>query len=90
MLGLGDVKNVVVKIHIYVNFVQNLLSIFFVKRKDFAQTGSLLFDRHQRFLMYLQIEIVGSVDRCALDKDFNFQCWQHFCFMQSDLICLFG
>ena len=47
MLGLGSVKNVVAKITIYVSIVHKLLWYLFVKRKKFAQTGILLFDRHQ-------------------------------------------
>ena len=47
MLGLKNVKNVVVKITLYVSFVQKHLLYSFVKWIKYAQTGSLFFDRHQ-------------------------------------------
>ena len=63
MLGLGKVKNVLVKITIYVSFVQKFLWYFFVKQKKFAQTGNLLFDRHELLLVkkFCNNELTGGV-----------------------------
>ena len=47
MLGLTNVKNVVVKITIYVSFVQKLLWYSFVRWKRSAKIGNSLLDRHQ-------------------------------------------
>ena len=47
MLWLGIVKNVVVKVTNYVNFVQNLLWHFLVKWIEFEHTVNLLFEKHQ-------------------------------------------
>ena len=82
---LGDVKNVMVKITIYVSFVRKLLQYFFVKWIDFAQTGSLLSDRHQLILVNktCRNETIGSKHRYGLRNEFNFRWRQDFCFNQS-------
>ena len=46
MLGLGGVKNVLLKMTINICFVQKLVG-YSSKRLQFAQIGSVLFDRHQ-------------------------------------------
>ena len=55
MLGPENVKKIVVKITIYVSFVQKLFWFFFVKRIKFAQTGNLFFDGHHQLLLVSKI-----------------------------------
>ena len=50
MVGLGNVKTVVVKISIYLNFVQKFSWYFLVKSEHFAKTDGVVFDRHQLLL----------------------------------------
>ena len=45
-VGLWNVQNVVIKLTIYVCFVQNLFWFFFVCWIKFAQAGKLLYKRH--------------------------------------------
>ena len=47
VVGLGNVKKVVVETTIYVSCVQKLFCYFFTKCLNFERTGNLLFDRHQ-------------------------------------------
>ena len=63
MLGLGDVKSVAVRITIYVSFVEKLFWYFFVNWIEFAQSGKLLFERHQLLLVSktCKIEFIGRV-----------------------------
>ena len=72
---------VVIKKTIFVSFVQKLLWCFSVKRKKFAQTGSLLFDRHQLILVSKFCKIISSTVKTFLISSFN----NSYAFNQSDI-----
>ena len=62
MLGLGNVKNVAVKIIVYASFVEKLLCYFFVKRINCAETGNLPFDTSTNLVSdFFQNEFIGGV-----------------------------
>ena len=92
MLRLWVVKHVVIKIAIYLSFVQKLLWYFIVNWIEFGKSENLLLHRQQLLLFskFSKNEILRRVDRCRLGKDFIFQQLQHFCFSQSDSNMSFG
>ena len=47
MLGLGNIKDVGVKVTIWIPSVQKFRRNFFAKSMQVAQTGNSLFDRHR-------------------------------------------
>ena len=74
MLGLGNVENVVLKIFINVSFVQKLFWYFFVKLIKLAQTGNLLFDRHQLSIVseFCKMNLSVKTMRISKFNDNNF------------------